>query len=153
MTEIIFEFIICHCVYMLQQPWKYVPQISKSNALRNRLTDCPSCHFWTHHCFRAVFLGCSQSVTSTVWILLHTFSAQHSMLGSFCSLVESFTELHCCLRLFPLYPSILFLLYCIKPPLTHCAWVPCATSVSPKTSIGICFLGPKLIQYIRHSKV
>ena len=51
---------------------------------RNRLTDCPSCHFWTHHCFRAVFLGCSQSMTSTVWVLLHTFSAKHSMLGSFC---------------------------------------------------------------------
>ena len=80
----------------------------RETTLRTRLTDCPSCHFWIHHCFRAVFLGCSQPVTSTVWVLLHTFSAQHSMLCSFC--LESFTELHCCLRLFPLYPAILFLL-------------------------------------------
>ena len=80
----------------------------RETTLRTRLTDCSSCHFWIHHCFRAVFLGCSQPVTSTVWVLLHPFSAQHPMLCSFC--LESFTELHCCLRFFPLYPAILFLL-------------------------------------------
>lgn len=98
------------------------------------------------------FPGMCQSVTSTVWARLHTFSAQHSMLGSFAWPGGKFhrtallSEALSTLSLRPV-PFV-----CIKPPLTHCAWVHCAKGISPKTSVGICFLGPKLMQYIRHNQ-
>lgn len=94
--------------------------------------------------------GCSQSVTSTVWVILHTIPAQHSARQLWLGLVELFTELHCCLRLFPLHPSILFLL-CVASLLL--VIVPRSfTGVSPNTSVGICFSGPALTQYIRHNQ-
>lgn len=74
----------CHVTTCCSNQGNMFLRSPRETTLRNRLTDCPSCHFWIHHCFRVVFLGCAQSVTSTVWARLHTFSAQHSMLGSFC---------------------------------------------------------------------
>ena len=86
------------------------------------------------------------SVGTVAHLFCQTLYARQLLLG----LVESFTELQSeALPTLSLHP-IPFV--CIKPPLTHCAWVPCATGVSPKTSIGICFLGPKLMQFIRHNQ-
>lgn len=146
-----YEFIICYCVHILWQPWKYAPQISKRSSSRSRLTDSPSCHFWIHHCFRAVFLGLfTVSHKYSVGNIAHrscpTLSARQLWLG----LGELFTELHCCLRLFPLHPSILFLLCVASLLLVIVPWS--FTGVSPNTSVGICFSGPALTQYIRHNQ-
>ena len=94
----------------------------RETTVRTRLTDCPSCHFWIHHCFRAVFLGCSQSVTSTVGTVAHLFCptlyAMQLLLGKF----HRAALLSEALPILSLHP-IPFV--CIKPPLTHCAWVHC----------------------------
>ena len=123
----------------------------RETTSRSRLTDSPSCRFWIHHCFRAVFLWLfpvsdKYSVGNIAHHSCPKLSARQLWLG----LVELSTELHCCLRLSSLHPSILFLL-CVSSLLL--VIVPRSfTGVSPKTSVGICFSGPKLTQYIRHNQ-